>query len=77
MGRAEAVVNGRGAAAEGEPTEGVRLIELPVGGLFRRTADEFSDRAGPRRGYRDPPEAGNAEGRAYRGDGCLAMKKNR
>jgi hypothetical protein len=36
--------------------------ELPIAGLFGGTVDEFSDRAGPRRGYRNPPEAGNAEG---------------
>ena len=56
----KAVANGRSAAVEGEPTEGVRIIELSVEGLFRRRPDEFSDRAGPRRGYRDSPEAGNA-----------------
>ena len=41
--------NGGGAAVESEPTEGVRVIELPIAGLFRGTADEFSDRAGPGR----------------------------
>ena len=46
--RAEVVANG-GAAVESEPTEGVRAIELPIAGLFRGTADEFSDRAGPGR----------------------------
>ena len=51
--------------------------ELPIAGLFRRTADEFSDRAGARRGVRDSPQAGNAEGWAYRGDGWLGMKRNR
>jgi hypothetical protein len=69
--------NGGSAAVEGEPTESVRVIELPIGGLFRGTADEFSDRAGPGRRYRDSPEAGNAEGRPYRGDGCLGRKRNR
>ena len=29
----EAVANGGGAAVEGEPAEGVRLIELPIGGF--------------------------------------------
>jgi hypothetical protein len=77
LGLAEAVANGGSAAAEGEPTEGLRVIELPVGGLFRRTPDEFSDRAGPRRGNRDSPDAGKAEGRPYRGDGCLGTKRNR
>ena len=48
----------------------------PVGGLFRRTPDEFSDRAGPGRGYRDSPQAGNAQGRAYPGDGWLGRNPN-
>jgi hypothetical protein len=77
LGLAEAVANGGSTAAEGEPAEGVRVVELPVGGLFRRTPDEFSNRAGPRREYRNSPQAGNAEGRPYRGDGLLGTKRNR
>jgi hypothetical protein len=47
LGLAEAVANGGGAAVEGEPAEGVRVIELPVaeaGGAPLTRKDEFGCR---------------------------------
>ncbi len=73
-----AIVSGsRRAAAENQPAINLSIVKLPTGGIFGRTADEFSDGTVSRRGYRHPPHAKVWEIGSHSRISCVASSSHK